>query len=328
MDAICDRRTWLLSASSSVVMLATAKSVRAQEIPSPTDILAFETAVRALELEANRMGLAAAMAPVRAGPPVRVTARNQYLQTMPRLVELLDRAEGTVALEERAGGYLSALHATQWEIPEIYLQGARPPRPSFTRLQSEYRRKFDALRLRPQFASNAAWHVQTLLKGRTRYEAIESKLGIPWYFVGCVHALESSFNFRGHLHNGDPLRLRTTHVPRNRPTNWLPPDDWVSSAEDALTLMRLAHASDWTLERMLYRFEQYNGFGYRRHGVPSPYLWSFSDQYERGKYRSDGVFDRTLRSQQCGVGVMIKMLVQGRHIPMPPRAVSTGGPAR
>jgi hypothetical protein len=39
---------------------------------------------------------------------------------------------------------------------------------------------------------------------------------------------------------------------------------------------------------MLYRFEANNGFGYRKRSVATPYLWSYSDHYDKGKFVADG----------------------------------------
>jgi lysozyme family protein len=59
---------------------------------------------------------------------------------------------------------------------------------------------------------------------------------------------------------------------------------------------------------MLYLLEAYNGFGYRPRGVPTPYLWSFSNLYRSGKYVADGKFDRNAVSKQCGAAVMLRVL--------------------
>jgi lysozyme family protein len=120
----------------------------------------------------------------------------------------------------------------------------------------------------------------------------------------------------GHLHNGDtPLTRRTRNAPANRPEVWLPPADWESSAKDALTHDGFLGQTDWTLEAMLYRWEGYNGWGYRQAGrPPTPYLWSFSNHYTRGKYASDGRYDSQLRSQQCGAAVMLKELLRAGEI--------------
>ena len=44
-------------------------------------------------------------------------------------------------------------------------------------------------------------------------------------------------------------------------------------------------------------------------GRPTPYLWSFSKLYEKGKYVADGRFDPEAVSKQCGAAVMIRALV-------------------
>ena len=98
------------------------------------------------------------------------------------------------------------------------------------------------------------------------------------------------------------------------PQVWLPPSDWESSAVDALRLLGFAGASDWSLPRTLYRLEAYNGFGYRRIGRITPYLWSFSSHYDRGKFVADGRYDARARSQQCGAAVMLKLLADAGEI--------------
>ena len=63
---------------------------------------------------------------------------------------------------------------------------------------------------------------------------------------------------------------------------------------------------------MLFRLEAYNGSGYRdKHpDVKTPYLWSFSNHYTRGKYVADGTFSGTAVSRQCGAAVLLKRLTQ------------------
>ena len=79
-------------------------------------------------------------------------------------------------------------------------------------------------------------------------------------------------------------------------------------ARGALRLLGFAGQSDWSLPRMLHRLEAYNGFGYRRSGRSSPYLWSFSNLFTSGKFVADGRFDPKAKSQQCGAAVMLKLL--------------------
>ena len=185
----------------------------------------------------------------------------------------------------------------------------------FDDLAGEYDSFFRTARLRPEHAETADWHMKLMRQYRTRYEAVTRRTGVPWHFVATVHGLEASFNFRGHLHNGDfPLSQRTRQVPAGRPLAWLPPSDWESSAIDALRMMGFAGQQDWSLPRTLYRLEAYNGFGYRRIGRVTPYLWSFSNHYERGKFVADGKFSATARSQQCGAAVLLRLMSEAGEI--------------
>jgi lysozyme family protein len=198
--------------------------------------------------------------------------------------------------------------------PNVPLKKSR----DYASLKSEYGRKFRTLTVRPQYAETANWHLDMMRKSRERYERVEKITGVPWHFIAATHALEASFNFRAHLHNGDfPLTARTRQVPAGRPSQWLPPSDWESSAKDALRLLGFTGQTDWSLERTLYRLEAYNGLGYRGLGVPTPYLWSFSNHYERGKFVADGKFSSTAKSQQCGAAVMLKLLTDAGEITWP-----------
>ncbi len=188
----------------------------------------------------------------------------------------------------------------------------------FATLKAEYGRLFRSATIRPQHQNTTDWHREMMEKSKARYQSVSGDTGVPWYFIAVCHALESSFNFRAHLHNGDfPLSARTRQVPAGRPSKWLPPSDWESSARDALRLLGFSGQKDWTLERTLYRLEAYNGFGYRPYGVASPYLWSFSNHYTSGKYVADRKWSATAKSQQCGAAVMLKLLTDAGDIEWP-----------
>lgn len=179
----------------------------------------------------------------------------------------------------------------------------------FADLAEEYAAYFAAAKLSEDHRQSADWHVTMMHESKRRYAAVGKRSGVPWYFIAAVHGLEASFNFRSHFHNGDfPLSRRTHQVPAGRPLVWLPPSDWESSTVDALRLMGFAGQQDWSVPRTLHRLEAYNGFGYRRTGRATPYLWSFSNHYVRGKFVADGHFDPRARSQQCGAAMMLKLL--------------------
>ncbi len=285
----------------------------------PLNLARTIAAIIALEKEADTKGLPTSVLAFNRGPTQQFpTDENSlYQSALPRLVSIIDRAEGRdPAMAEQAGAILAEVNATQREVPEALKSPAPMSRArDYASLKSEYGGLFDALALRSEFSETANWHVAMMRKARARYERVGGEVDVPWYFIAAIHGLEASFNFRAHLHNGDhPLSTRTRQVPSGRPLVWLPPDDWESSAKDALKLLGFARQKDWSVERTLYRLEAYNGFGYRRQGVATPYLWSFSNHYDRGKYVSDGTFSTKARSQQCGAAVMIKLLVNAGDV--------------
>lgn len=179
---------------------------------------------------------------------------------------------------------------------------------SFESLNNEYTSFFDQCRTRPERQQDVDRLASRIRANRARYEAVGGPLGIPWRFIGVVHAMEGSLNFATHLHNGDPLTARTRQVPKGRPATGSPPFTWEESATDALKLDGLDRNTDWSSARMLFLLERFNGFGYRPKGIPSPYLWSFSNLYEKGKFTADGKFDSQAVSKQCGAALLLKAL--------------------
>jgi lysozyme family protein len=179
-------------------------------------------------------------------------------------------------------------------------------------LREEYSKLFDTCDIRPAKLSEVDSLVTKIITNRSRYQAVGSALGIPWYFIGAIHNMESALRFTGHLHNGDPLTARTVHVPKGRPISGNPPFTWEQSATDALTLEQLDSVHDWTMPGVLFQLEKYNGFGYRtRHPeVLSPYVWSYSTHYTSGKYVEDGRFDPDAVSNQCGAAVIVRRLAE------------------
>jgi lysozyme family protein len=288
----------------------------------PRDIFRVLAVILRLETEADLRKLPATTLAFKTvtddGLTLPTTSGGLYSVAVPRLVQVMNRAEGVdLALCDEAGSVLADLNEAQREIPEALRQerSSTIRATSYEALKSEYASFFSSAQLRSERGDLADWHKRVLLEYRPRYEAVSKDTGVPWFFIGAIHGLEASYNFRAHLHNGDfPLTARTRQVPANRPVSWGAPYTWEASARDALKLMNFSGKSDWTLERTLYRLEAYNGFGYRRRGVPSPYLWSFSNHYESGKFVSDGRWNAAARSQQCGAATIMKLLMEAGAI--------------
>ncbi|GGX91938.1 hypothetical protein GCM10007160_19340 [Litchfieldella qijiaojingensis] len=183
-------------------------------------------------------------------------------------------------------------------------------------LRREYEELFESCLIRSEHQASVERVVDHLCEQRSRYQSVGEQQGIPWGFVAVVHNMESSGDFSRHLHNGDTLERRTVHVPKGRPKQGSPPFTWEESAGDALSLKRLGAEIDWSLAGTLYQLERYNGWGYRlfHPHVLSPYLWSFSNHYQRGKYVADGTWSDTAVSKQCGGAVLLRRLAEKGEI--------------
>lgn len=161
--------------------------------------------------------------------------------------------------------------------------------------------------------------VGRIVESRDRYHRVELVTRVPWAFIGVQHYREGSCNFGTHLHNGDSLSARTQHVPRGRPVAGGPPFPWEVSAVDCLVYEGMDRWDDWSVTGMLYQWELFNGFGYRRYHplCLSPYLWSYSNHEDKpGKYDADGHFDAELWDDQVGCAVILRQLIDiGAYLP-------------
>lgn len=164
---------------------------------------------------------------------------------------------------------------------------------------------------------------EKLSEYKPRYDQVEAETGVPWWWIGPTAERESSNNFKTHLHNGDPLTARTKHVPKGRPPPPAqPPFTWEQSAIDALTLKELQKIESWTIERALFEWERYNGWGYYNKNVNSPYVWSWTNLQQPGKYVADGKWSKTAMDIQPGCAAMLRELIFFDGLDLPREAVS------
>lgn len=183
---------------------------------------------------------------------------------------------------------------------------------SFEALKSEYADLWASMEIRGSKAADIEATASKILAKKTRYRAVEKETNVPWYVVGVIHAMESGCNFATHLHNGDSLSKRTWQVPAGRPRAGSPPFQWKDSACDALLMKDLNKITEWSIERICYELERYNGWGYRNYhpATLSPYLWSGTNHYSRGKYVADGKWSSTAVSGQSGAMAILKRLME------------------
>jgi hypothetical protein len=130
------------------------------------------------------------------------------------------------------------------------------------------------------------------------------------------------------------------HVPAGRG----PFVSWEAAAVDALVNCApyVARNMDWSIGSTLTTLEKYNGLGYAARGLPSPYLWSGTDQYKSGKYVRDGFFDPNTVDGQLGCVGLLKAMTAldptaalaaeksspvASHPPSPSRQATPVGPS-
>lgn len=179
----------------------------------------------------------------------------------------------------------------------------------FEELKPEYQSLFNKCEIRSERIDDANRIVDRILKNESRYRITQAKTGVPWSVIAVIHSLESNLDFSTHLHNGDPLTSKTTNVPEGRPPG-NPPFTWEDSAADALQFDGLTIWQDWSIPGVLFRLEKFNGMGYRKRSILTPYLWSFSNHYSKGKFVGDNRFDENTVSQQCGAAVLLKTMLK------------------
>lgn len=174
-------------------------------------------------------------------------------------------------------------------------------------------RKISTLINTAVITKDLSWYRKVVIPKMTKaygmYKAVENSTGVPAAMVAMIHARENASDlgkFDAYLGNGQSWKRKTTIVPRGRG----PFKSWESGAIDALTLMGLHKIKTWDLTRVLYECERYNGFGYYNRGIQSPYVWSGTEHYKKGKYVRDGVFDRNAVDQNVGVFCYYKMLIE------------------
>lgn len=178
-------------------------------------------------------------------------------------------------------------------------------------LRKDYEQKFAALKILPSKQSRLSAAVAVIVKNRARYEAIEKEVGVPWWMVGVIHMRESSCDFKTYLGNGEPLSRVTRLVPAGRG----PFASWEAGAVDALELQGFHNVKRWDLATCLFQLEAYNGWGYHNKGAPSPYLWSFSNQYAAGKYVADGKYSPSTVDPQPGAASMLWQMILLQIVP-------------
>lgn len=196
---------------------------------------------------------------------------------------------------------------------------------TYERLRQEYEDLWKSMKITRDFDQLKRF-ADKITANSGPYKQVEKLTGVPWQLVAVIHVREAGLQdvgvWKGVLHNGERIigtGRKTTLVPSGRG----PFSTWVDAAVDALKQKGFDKIKYWSVSRMLWALEPFNGYGYRNKGLRSPYLWASTNHQQRGKYVSDGVFDSSVMDTQMGCAAMLKYLNVG--VPVSGTALGAAG---
>lgn len=148
----------------------------------------------------------------------------------------------------------------------------------------------------------------TAAAAKVRYQVIAQQTTVPWFIIAVIHEREASQSWTANLAQGDPWDRMSIHVPKGRG----PFRSFEAAAVDALTNCspHAAKWKDWSVGGAMTLLELYNGLGYADKGTASPYVWSGTDQYVKGKYVADGVYNPDVIDKQLGCACILKTMIE------------------
>lgn len=175
-------------------------------------------------------------------------------------------------------------------------------------MAQRFERLWDTVQIRPQYTAQvqAAYHL--CWKGSSRYIEVSNAVNIPWEVIAVIDKMEGNCDPLAVLHNGERIvgtNKKTTLVPAGRG----PFKTWVAAAIDAIGVEgKRPTGFRFDVANTLYYLTSYNGWGYENKGINTPYLWSYTNHYTKGKYVRDGVYDPNAVSKQIGAVPVLKAL--------------------
>lgn len=153
-----------------------------------------------------------------------------------------------------------------------------------------------------QLPAHVTYYQAKLAAGRERYSAVSDLTQVPWQIIGVLHGLEARFDFDRQFITGEKWKDKT----KLEPTGLGPWDTWDGAA--VYGIMKKERPKDWRLINTCLFFEKWNGLGYYKKGLYTPYCWNYLVPYAvqgGGKYTSDGKYDPKFISKQVGAVTLL-----------------------
>lgn len=193
----------------------------------------------------------------------------------------------------------------------------------FDTLRPEYERELAAMRVtRPQAVEAAA---RSVLRLDDHYKELSRRTGVPAALLGAIDYREDDNDPSRGIGQGDRWDRRSVNVPAGK-------GPFKSKLEADVFYVNYDHLNDnsapWTEAYACWKGEAWNGFGYRAHGVRTPYLWGSTNLQQPGRYVRDGKFDSSQMDSQVGIVPVWRRVIEldpsmafGSPIPQQPEPV-------
>ena len=173
---------------------------------------------------------------------------------------------------------------------------------TFDSVKSDIEKKLNNLVVLEEYNFQAFAMAKKIVLNKGVYLKISESTGVPFEVVAAIHHMECSLDFSKGLHCGQPWNKKTTWVPKGRG----PFTSFEEAAIDAMIYDKLNLVTDWSDTNIAWILEKYNGLGYRRRGLDSPYVWGGTNAHSnKGLYVKDGVFDENARIKRPGCMAII-----------------------
>lgn len=182
--------------------------------------------------------------------------------------------------------------------------------------RSRYESWINNAQIDPDEADKVAAALARAIRNRPRVEAVARQLNVPWTLLAAFVEREASGRLDRHPANGDSLKRKTVSDPAGLPRHVQPPYTYENCAEEEYAEIVRPANGVWTLAEMCHAAEHFNGIGYVKMGVPSPYVVAATTCEEMGKFIADHKFSRSVEDEQVGcLALWIAMREAGIQVP-------------
>jgi len=185
---------------------------------------------------------------------------------------------------------------------------------AYETLEPEYIAQIARAHIRPECEHLLDATGYRLLHDKAVYLRISALTGVPAAGLMALAEREMSGNLHCYLGNGQRLTKRTTIVPLNRGPFPDTEEGFIAGALDALQLDGLDQVAKmpggWSLPRFAYESEKWNGWGYRRYRIPSPYAFGGTTVQKPGKFIRDHDYSSTTMDPQLGTIAIVEKLFE------------------